>query len=127
MKRVYVAGAYSSDNVLGVLTNMQKGMRLSTEVFLAGYAPFCPWLDHHYTFMLREGESITLQQYYDYSMAWLESSAAVILVPGWENSHGTKKELQRAAELNIPVFHSLRDLNAHFMTLNDFYVKEMGL
>ena len=51
---MYVAGAYSSDNVLGVLDNMRRGMRMSTEIFLAGFSPFCPWLDYQFQLMLLE-------------------------------------------------------------------------
>ena|ERR1035437_10560980 len=104
MKRVYVAGAYSSDNVLGVLNNIREGIRVSTEILLAGYAPFCPWLDHSFVLALREGENISVQNFYDYSTAWLEVSDMVVLVPGWENSHGTRAEIEIARTLNIPVY-----------------------
>lgn len=113
-KRVYVAGAYSADNVLGVLGNIRNGLRLATEVFLVGYAPFCPWLDHQFHFMLRDGEDLTVQHYYDYSITWLDVSDAVLLVPGWEQSRGTQNEIKRADDLNIPVFRDLTALRAYF-------------
>jgi len=112
MKRVYVAGAYSADNVLGVLNNMRRGMRLGTECLLAGFAPFVPWLDHHFQFMLRDGESLTVDDYYQYSMAWLETSDVILVVPGSEHSNGTRAEIVRANELNIPAFYHLDDLKA---------------
>ena len=37
-------------------------------------------------------------------MAWLEVSDAVVLVPGWEQSNGTKKEIEVAEKLGIPVY-----------------------
>lgn len=107
MKRVYVAGAYSADNVLKVFENMRAGMVLAREVLDAGYAPFVPWFDYHFS-MIAPG--MTLQQYYNYSMAWLEASDAMILVPGWETSNGTKAEIARARELKIPIYISLEDL-----------------
>ena len=110
MKRVYVAGAYSSDNVIGVLDNIREGMRWGTRVMLAGFAPFVPWLDFHFQLMLRDGETLTVQQYYDYSMAWLEASDAVFVTPGWLNSAGTKMEIVRAVELGIPVFYFFEEL-----------------
>jgi len=110
VKRVYVAGAYSADNVLDVLNNMRSGMRLSTEVLLKGHSPFCPWLDYHFTLMLRDGEKITVQDYYNYSMAWLEAADAVLVVPGWTNSRGTIEEIKRAQELDIPVYYNIEDL-----------------
>ena len=110
MKRVYVAGAYSAGNVIDVLDNMRKGMRLSTEVMLAGFAPFCPWLDYHFQLMLRDDENLTVQNYYDYSIAWLDASDAVLLVPGWESSKGTIAEIERAEQLGIPVYTNLYEV-----------------
>lgn len=110
MKRVYVAGAYSADNVIKVLDNMRLGMRASTEVMLAGFSPFCPWLDYQFQLMLREGERLSVQDYYNYSMAWLEASEAVLVLPGWENSKGTLAEIAWAKELSIPIYYSLEDL-----------------
>lgn len=108
--RVYVAGAYNASSSIAVLNNMREGLRLSTQVMLLGYAPFSPWLDYHYQLMLRPDENLTLEDYYKYSLAWLEVSDAVILVPGWEKSIGTQAEIKRAAELGIPVFLDLIEL-----------------
>lgn len=109
-KRVYVAGAYSADNVLGVLDNMRRGMVLSKDVFRAGFAPWCPWMDYHYQLLLQEGETLTIQDYYEYSMAWLEVADAVLVVPNSEHSKGTQAEIARALELSIPVFTCLATL-----------------
>jgi hypothetical protein len=111
MKRVYVAGSYSSNNVINVLNNIRHGVRAATELFLKGYSPFCPWLDFHYQLMLREGEELTVQNYYDYSMAWLEVSDAVYVLPNSENSKGTQAEILRAHELGIPVFFDVDEMN----------------
>lgn len=110
IKRVYVAGAYSSDNVLGVLNNIREGIKLSLEVLLAGFSPFVPWFDFHFQLMLKDNQKLTVQDYYDYSMAWLEVSDAILLVPGWQKSKGTKKEMERANELGLHIFYSLEDL-----------------
>ena len=48
MKRIYVAGAYSDDNVLKILNHMRVGMRAGLKLLLAGYAPFVPWFDYHF-------------------------------------------------------------------------------
>jgi len=108
--RVYVAGAYSAGNVIDVLHNMRKGIRLSTEVLLAGFSPYSPWLDYQFMLSLREGEELHVDDFYRYSSDWLKVSNAVLLVPGWENSKGTIEELRIAKELNIPIFNSLAEL-----------------
>lgn len=109
-KRIYVAGAYSADNAMAVLDNMRRGIRLSTLVVLAGYAPFSPWLDYNFQLQLRGDERLTLDDYYDYSMAWLEASDAVLVAVESENSRGTAREIRRAIELGIPVYYSLKEL-----------------
>lgn len=110
MIRVYVAGPYSSDNVIGVLDNIRNGMRAATELFLAGFAPFAPWFDFHFHLNLRDGETLSVEDYYQYSLAWLEASHAMLVLPGWENSKGTLKEIDRAHELGIPVFYNKENL-----------------
>lgn len=107
MKRIYIAGAYSANNVITVLDNIRIGIRASTELFLKGYSPFCPWLDFHFQLMLREGEILSVEDYYRYSIDWLEVSDAMYILPNSENSKGTQKEIKRAIELNIPVFYSM--------------------
>lgn len=108
MTRVYVAGAYSAPNVMDVFANMDRGMDLCVQVLRAGFAPFCPWNDHH--FLLR-GCRFTVEEMYAYSMAWLEVSDCVLVQPiGAKQSVGTQAEIKRARELGIPVFYGLESL-----------------
>ena len=109
-KRVYVAGAISNGSLLQSLENIRKGIKLSVEVLKAGFAPFSPFIDFQFSFV----EPITIDEYYGYSMAWLEVSDAVLLVPGYESSNGTLNEIKRARELDIPIFTSLEALKQHF-------------
>ena len=103
MKRIYLAGSYSADNIIGVLDNIRKGQRAGAVAMMKGNADFCPWLDYQLHFHLREGETIPKKIYQDNSMAWLEVSNEVWVLPGYENSNGTKREIARARELKIPV------------------------
>jgi hypothetical protein len=52
--------------------------------------------------------------YFDNSQPWLCSADAVFLVPGWETSTGTRKEIELANSLDIPVFNSLEELNIFY-------------
>lgn len=112
MQRIYIAGAYSANNVITVLDNMREGMRLATKVLLLGYAPFCPWLDFHFQLMLREGEILTVEDYYRYSIAWLRVSHAMLLVPNWQRSTGTKDEMEIADKMPIPIYYDINELKA---------------
>jgi len=106
MKRVYVAGCYDAPNVTGVLRNMRVGIRQSVELLIQGYAPFCPWLDFQFGLVAE----VTRKEYLAYSMAYLETAAAVLVLPGWEESRGTKAEMTRAALLGIPTCFSVDEL-----------------
>lgn len=108
--QVYVAGAYSSDNVLGVLRNMGRGIQASKDVLKAGFAPYCPWLDYQYVLVAQDDEDLTLDAFYQYSMAWLDVSKAMLVLPNSENSKGTQAEIARAKELGIPILGSLKAL-----------------
>lgn len=103
MKRIYIAGPYSADNIIDVLNNIKTGIRVSTQAMMMGYAVFCPWLDHQFAFYVREGEELPKKAYQDNSMAWLEVSEEIWVLPNSEKSNGTQKEIARAKELNIPV------------------------
>jgi len=109
LNRIYVAGPYSANNVLDVLRNIGRGEKACAELFSLGYAPFCPWHDKSYV-MDRFDDEFTVQQFYDYSMAWLEVSEAILVLPNSENSEGTQNEIKRAKELNIPIFYSIEEL-----------------
>lgn len=111
MKKVYVAGAYSADNILDCLKNVGRGEHFSSQIFMMGFAPFCPWHDKDYV-IKNWDQDFTVQQFYDYSITWLEASDIVFLVPEWENSKGTLAEIKRAKELGLPIVESFEELNA---------------
>jgi len=110
MKRVYIAGPYSSDNIIGGLENIRRGRRMAAKLLQHGIAVFCPWLDSELFMQLREGEVITLETIQKHSIAWLTASEAVLCLRGWETSRGTLTEIQVANECNIPVFFNAADL-----------------
>jgi hypothetical protein len=89
---------------------MREGMRWATRVFLAGHAPFAPWLDFHFQLMLRDGEALTVDDYYQYSLAWLRAAEVVFATPGWEHSKGTHAEIEEATRLGIPVVFALDEI-----------------
>lgn len=110
--RVYVAGAYSADNVVDVLRNIGRGIQWSTRLFLKGYAPFIPWLNFHIILSSPDSD-YTVEDFYGYTLAWLDVSEAVFVLPNSQHSTGTQAEIRRAEELQIPVFHTIESLNLY--------------
>lgn len=119
IKRVYIAGAYSDNNVLGVLRNIGRGQDVAAEVFSLGFAPFCPWFDKEFI-IAHWWEEFTVQRFLDYSIVWLDVSDCMLVVPNvkglkdWQQSAGTMKEIEYAKIHNIPVFHSILELKRHY-------------
>lgn len=118
MNRVYVAGPYSADNVIDVLRNIGRGEKICAELFRLGYAPFCPWHDKSYV-IDNPGCFFTVKQFYDYSMAWLDVSDALLVTGEWGASTGTMMEIDRAVDLKIPIFYSIDNLKVHMPVLQD--------
>lgn len=106
MLRVYLAGKYSDNNVLDVLKNIGRGEYYSSKLFMAGFAPFCPWHDKDYVLRNWDKE-FTVPMFYDYSMAWLKVSDCVVVLSGYETSKGTIAEIEMAKELKIPVYYDI--------------------
>ena len=113
MKRIYVAGPYSANNVIDVLKNIGRGEKMCEHLFALGFAPFCPWHDKSYVIDNPNGH-FTVEQFYDYSMAWLEVSDAMLVLPGYGSSKGTLAEIEKAKELNIPIFYQLTELIVYY-------------
>ncbi len=119
MIKVYVAGAYSDDNVLGVLRNIGRGQEYAAKLFQLGFSPFAPWFDKEFV-ILRWREEFAVEMFYDYSMDWLKVSDCVFVVPdhdgliNWDKSKGTLKEVEMARSINIPVFFNIKELHYHF-------------
>lgn len=113
--KVYVAGPYSDDNVLGVLKNIGRGQYYASLLFRLGFAPFTPWHDKEFVIQNWDGD-FTVKQFYNYSTAWLEVSDAVFVVPNRaglknvEDSYGTLQELKVARQRNIPIFFTVEEL-----------------
>lgn len=112
--KVYVAGPYSGDNVLSILQNIGRGEKVCAELFKIGFAPFCPWHDKSYVTDNLDVD-FTVKQFYDYSMAWLDVSDAILVLPNSKVSEGTQAEIKRAHEIDIPIFFSLADVVDYYL------------
>ena len=110
--RIYVAGAYDTVDQVKLFQNISRGLRASTELILAGFSPFCSWIDILYKILLKEGETLSRAELFEYVTAWLPVSDAVLVLPESEDSVGTKEEMRLARELGIPVFYTMEDLLA---------------
>jgi hypothetical protein len=112
MKRVYVAGKLNAD-ACGYIINVHRMIIWAEKVRKLGFAVFVPGLDFLQGLVFGDWE---YPDYFDNSQPWLDASDAVFLVPGWETSTGTAREIERAKAQGIPVFS---DLDVLAKTLGD--------
>ena len=107
-KRIYVAGPYACDGrckPLGVdLEYMRKGLEVSVKLLKMGYAPFCPWLDFMFQFVAG-GSELRVQDYYEYSIAFLPVCHCMYVHDCRKGSIGTNAEIELAQKEDIPVFY----------------------
>jgi len=91
---------------------MREGIEMGAVVQVRGGAPYVPWLDHD-LLLQPIGCRLTVEDMYESSLAWLEVADALYVVRGWENSKGTKAEIEVAKALGIPIFYSLEEVSQY--------------
>ena len=106
MKRVYVAGKLS-DNHIEYVKHVHRMIIWAEKIRQLGFSVYVPGLDFLYGIVFGNLEYL---DYFTNSQPWLDVSDAIFLVPGWETSAGTKKEIERATKQGIPVYLYLETL-----------------
>ena len=97
MKRIYIAGSLTpkgnrddcQNAAIEYLLNCRDMIAAGVSLMKKGWAPFCPAQDMLYFLYLRPGESIGESAIKDMSLAWLDASDAILLLPGWKKSRGS--------------------------------------
>jgi len=100
MKRIYIAGKLN-DEACNYIKNCHRMIVIADMLRKAGFAVFVPCFDILGGMLAGDWE---YNHYFDNSQPWLEVADAVVLVPGWETSAGTKREITLAREKGIPVY-----------------------
>ncbi len=101
MKRVYVAGPYTSGDPC---VNTRDAIAAGNLLLDAGYAPFVPHLSHFW-------HTCTPRTYEDWmalDLAWVVVADALLRLPG--PSKGADREVAAAIGAGVPVFYSIQDL-----------------
>lgn len=115
VKKVYIAGKLNDDAV-GYIKNFHRMIMTAKFVRDAGYSVYVPCND--FLEGLVDG-GFDYSDYFDNSQPWLASADAVYLVPGWETSTGTKREIELAKGLGIPVFDNIGEMHRHFYGVSE--------
>lgn len=115
---VYVAGSYRAPTAWGVEQNIRRAAEVAARIWAAGLVAVCPHLNSAHM----EGVA-TDAQFLAGTLEMLRRCDAVILVPGWELSAGSRAEVNEADRLGLPVF----GLTKHTSEGSDINSLEWGL
>ena len=102
---IYVAGPYRAATRDAIAQNIDAARVVGISAAALGWFPVIPHANTaHMELDLPElGDDFWLRG----TMEMMERCDAVVLVPGWQNSAGTRGEIIRAEELGIPTFRTL--------------------
>ena len=106
MKKVYIAGPYSSDEGhKGEDKNTLIAAEYAAKYLKKGWAVFCP---HTMTRDIARNfaESLTWEQWLETDIAWLACCDAIHMLPNWEKSKGACLEHVVARGLGLEIFYS---------------------
>jgi len=106
---VFVSGPIAANNTWLRERNIRRAEEVALELLEYGYSVFCP----HTMTRFFEG-ALPPKVFYRADLEVLRRCDAVLLVPGWEDSNGSREELREANRRGIPAF---TDLNVLKMTL----------
>ena len=111
IKRVYIAGRLSNswdgnNPAVGYLTNARLMMEMAVRLMRYGFTPFCPALDM-LLFFVDGADQLDEKMIKKQSIEWLSVCDAILLLPKWQDSPGTLKEIEFAKQHSIPVFEGI--------------------
>ena len=108
--KIYVAGPLNAMAV-DYLKNVSNMMTEAEHLRRLGFSIYVPAID---LLMGIKFGYTSYNDYFDNSQPWLLAADAVYLCTGWENSKGTKVEMETAMANGIPVFDNPDQLVEHF-------------
>lgn len=99
MKVVYIAGKYRGPTPWDVEQNIRAAEEVAARVWAMGLVALCPHANS------RHMEGVASDEHFlAGTLELLRRCDAVVLVPGWDKSTGTRAEVTEARALGIPVF-----------------------
>jgi hypothetical protein len=101
---VYVIGPLRSSSPAQVAANVMTAQAACVALAKLGYAPYCPHSNlGHGLGQIDESDASAIND------TFLRLSAAVLLLPGWGNSEGSRDEVEKARRLGLLRFRSIQE------------------
>lgn len=109
MIKVYTIGPYTAPTDEQIQHNIEVAREAMVQLLAEGFAVLCP---HTLTAGLEKEPRLTYEHFMSNDFEWLGLCDRALLLPGWENSNGSKLEVDFCKAQGIPMFHSIPELVA---------------
>ncbi len=95
-QRAFVSGKYRGD----IVANIAAARLVAEELWRRGYDVFCPHMNSAYMDGVASDE-----HFLESGLRFLEVCHLIVMVAGWQESEGARKELKRARELGLNIWY----------------------
>ena len=102
---IYVAGPYRAPDRASIARNIEAARQVGIHAARLGWYPIIPHTNtaHMECDLPDLGDEFWLRG----TLETMERCDALVLVSGWESSHGTRAEIERADQMQLPVFRGV--------------------
>jgi hypothetical protein len=99
---VYIMGAYTGKTHEEIARNIEKAEAFAIACANRGIPFFCP---HTHTRHFEEKARANYEFYMNLGFIFLDGAGAILAVPGYENSEGSRREKSRHEAKGKPIFY----------------------
>lgn len=104
MKIVYIAGPYGdAGGYLSIDRNIAQAREIAAMLAEARIGYICPHLNAAHMEAIVPG--VPVDFWYELDEELLRRADGIVLLPGWRDSNGTKREIAIARSLGLPFFY----------------------
>lgn len=104
---IYLAGPYRDGSVAGLFANIMRARDIAMLVWARGHVPLCP----HLNSMLMDGQ-VPDEDFISGDLLLLERCDGILMLPGWEDSVGARRELAHARQCHVREYFAPQDIPA---------------
>jgi hypothetical protein len=101
-KIIYLAGPYRAETEYLVSKNIAAAREIAVELWGSGFVVICPHLN---TAMFGGALGLPDDVWLVGDLVIVRRCDLLVVLPGWRFSNGTKKEIEVAREIGIPVYY----------------------
>ena len=105
--KVYIAGSYTPKDGREEtrLSNIRQAADVAKRLIQLGYLPFCL-----HTMTIGWEDACSYEEFSRFGLAWMQTCDAILLLPGWQQSPGARREHEEAVTFGLSIIYGLDSL-----------------